>query len=81
MVGTWKEKEAEIEALLDAVCRRPTRANFRKLAPFQVNLRRYERDKLDRAVTEEAPGLFVWRGGYDPDIGLTADNADMLLLV
>lgn len=80
VVATWDEKRAEVEALLDAARRRPTRANFRKLVPFQVNLRRYERDKLDRAVAEEAPGLLVWRGGYDPDTGLTADNADALLL-
>jgi CRISPR-associated endonuclease/helicase Cas3 len=81
VMATWEEKEAQIGDLLDAARHRPTRANFRKLAPFQVNLRRYERDKADRAVTEEAPGLLVWRGGYDKDIGLTADNVDTLLLV
>jgi CRISPR-associated endonuclease/helicase Cas3 len=81
VAATWDQKRTEVEALLDAARRRPTRANFRRLVPFQINLRRHERDKLDRAVAEEAPGLLVWRGGYDADIGLTADNADALLLV
>ena len=60
VVANWEEKQNEIEVLLKAVRREPTRcANFRKLVPYQVNLRRYERNKLDRSVTEEAPGLFV----------------------
>jgi CRISPR-associated endonuclease/helicase Cas3 len=81
VVASWKEKAKEIEALMAAVRSKPTRGNFRKLAPYQVNLRRYERNKLDRSVTEEVPGLFVWRGGYDAEIGLTADNVDTLLCV
>jgi CRISPR-associated endonuclease/helicase Cas3 len=81
VVASWEAKRKEIDSLLKAVRREPKRANFRKLTPYRVNLRRYERNKLDRSVTEEAPGLFVWRGGYDPEIGLTADNGDTLLLV
>jgi CRISPR-associated endonuclease/helicase Cas3 len=81
VVASWDERTGEIEALLHAVRREPSRASFRKLTRFQVNLRRYERNKADRAVAEEAPGLLVWRGGYDPEIGLTADNVDTLLLV
>jgi CRISPR-associated endonuclease/helicase Cas3 len=81
VVATWKGKEQEVDGLLDAVRRRPTRANFRRLSPFQVNLRRYELAKAGGVVGEEAPGLFVWRGGYDDATGLKADNADVLLLV
>jgi CRISPR-associated endonuclease/helicase Cas3 len=81
VVATWTGKEAEVDALLDAVRRRPTRANFRRLTPFQVNLRRYELAKAGGAVAEEVPGLFVWRGGYDEALGLTADNMDVLLVV
>lgn len=81
VVANWKEKQKEIEALMATVRSKPMRGNFRKLTPYQVNLRRYELNKLDRSVTEEAPGLFVWRGGYDSEIGLTADNVDTLLLV
>jgi CRISPR-associated endonuclease/helicase Cas3 len=81
VVATWKAREAEVSALLGAVRRQPTRANFRKLAPFQVNLRRGELAKAGGAVGEEGQGLFVWRGGYDDALGLTADNADVLLIV
>jgi CRISPR-associated endonuclease/helicase Cas3 len=81
VVATWTGKAAEVDALLDAVRRQPTRANFRRLGPLQVNLRRYELAKAGGAVGEEAPGLFVWRGGYDDALGLTADNVDVLLVV
>jgi CRISPR-associated endonuclease/helicase Cas3 len=81
VVATWQEKQEEVEALLDAVRLRPTRANFRRLAPFQVNLRRYERDKAGGAVAEEGPGLLVWRGPYDDELGLTGEAADWLLVV
>ena len=81
VVATWEEKKDEVAALLAAVLRKPTRANFRKLARFQVNMRRHELMKAAGAVAEEAPGLFVWRGGYDPALGLTADNVDVLLMV
>jgi CRISPR-associated endonuclease/helicase Cas3 len=81
VVATWKEKEADIAALLEEVHVRPTRTNFRKLTPFQVNVRRYEMTKATGAIGEERPGLFVWRGGYDDHLGLTEDNANVLLLV
>jgi CRISPR-associated endonuclease/helicase Cas3 len=81
VVATWKEKKGEVDALLDAVRRQPTRANFRKLAPFQVNLRRHELAKARGVVAEAMPGLFVWHGGYDEALGLTADNEDVLLIV
>jgi CRISPR-associated endonuclease/helicase Cas3 len=81
VVATWAEKQAEVEDLLEALRRQPTRANFRKLTPFQVNLRRCEMAKGVGQVGEEIAGLFVWRGGYDAAVGLTADNADTLLIV
>jgi hypothetical protein len=78
LVATWKGREADVAALLEGVRRRPSRAYVRRLAPFQVNLRRDELRKAAGAVAEEAPGLFVWRGGYDDATGLTADHADAL---
>ncbi len=81
VVATWEEKRKEVAALLDAVHRRATRANFRKLAPYQVNMRRYELAKPGCPAGPEADKLFVWRGGYDDELGLVGDNADVLLLV
>jgi CRISPR-associated endonuclease/helicase Cas3 len=81
VVATWEERREEVENLLAGARHRRSRANFRKLAPFQVNLRRYELQKDQGSWSEEIPGVYVWRGGYDPDLGLTSDNADVLLLV
>jgi hypothetical protein len=82
VVPSWEQRKDEIEALITGI-RKPnrTRASFRRLTPFQVNLRRDELAQADQAVKEEAPGVLVWRGGYDPEIGLTASNVDTLLLV
>src|SRR5262249_4601933 len=83
LVTTWEEKREEVAALLEAGRRRPNRANFRKLNPFQVNLRRYKLAAFRGAQGAEQPRLelFVWRGGYDRETGLTAENADTLLIV
>lgn len=81
VVASWKEHDKEIEGLIEEVRYRPSRTAYRRLNPFQVNLHRYELVKASAMVAEEAPGLFVWRGGYDPDLGLIADNVDVLLIV
>jgi CRISPR-associated endonuclease/helicase Cas3 len=83
VVATWEGRERTVRTLLDAVRRSPSRTAFRKLAPYQVNLRRYELGKASGAVVEDSivPGLFVWHGVYDEALGLAADNADALLLV
>jgi CRISPR-associated endonuclease/helicase Cas3 len=83
VVASWEQKRAEIEGLLAAVKARPSRANFRKLNPYQVNLRRYELNKVGGSVEQldARLDLLVWRGPYDADLGLRAADADVLLLV
>jgi CRISPR-associated endonuclease/helicase Cas3 len=81
VVATWQEKIAEVESLLEKIRRQPSRATYRRLGPFQVNLRTYELGEAGSSVIEEVPGVLVWRGGYDPHLGLTAENVDVLLLV
>jgi CRISPR-associated endonuclease/helicase Cas3 len=81
VIATWRERESEVEQLLNAVRCRPVRANYRKLVPFQVQCRSYEVQKAGGSIAEEMPGRFVWRGGYDDALGLVADNADVLLLI
>lgn len=80
VVATWDGHREEVEALIAAAKRTPTRANFRKLIPFQVNLRRHEIAKANLKPEDEKTELYIWRGGYDPRFGLTADNADALLM-
>jgi CRISPR-associated endonuclease/helicase Cas3 len=81
VVASWEEKREEVEALLDAVRGRRSRANFRKLALFQVNLKSWACTPGIGAAIEELPGVFVWRGGYDCETGLDATGVNVLLLV
>jgi CRISPR-associated endonuclease/helicase Cas3 len=80
VVASWKVRADEIETLIAAVRAAPTSANFRKLIPFQVNLRRYELLKYQLVSEDPDIDLFVWRGGYDSDLGLTADNQAIFLV-
>ena len=71
VVPTWEQCQGEIEHLIDSF--QATRAGFRALAPFQVNLR-CDPANPPTGVCEEKPGLFVWRGGYDPDTGWSGED-------
>jgi CRISPR-associated endonuclease/helicase Cas3 len=81
VVASWKEREQDIAVRLQEARRRGSRSAYRRLSPFQVNLRRHELKSVAVPPVEEIPGVLVWRGGYDHDMGLTADNVDTLLLV
>jgi CRISPR-associated endonuclease/helicase Cas3 len=73
VVASWKAHLAEIEALIASVRSAPTSAAFRKLIPFQVNLRRHELLKYQLVPEDPNLDMFVWRGGYDPEVGLTSE--------
>ncbi len=73
VVPTWAQHSDEIERLIDSF--QPTRTGFRNLAPFQVNLR-CDPANPPSGVCEEKPGLFVWRGAYDPHSGWMGDDID-----
>jgi CRISPR-associated endonuclease/helicase Cas3 len=81
VIATWQERAEEIAELLADLRQRPTRSVYRRLSRFSVNVRRDELGALSVTIAEEVSGLFVWRGAYDPHLGLTANNADQLLLV
>jgi CRISPR-associated endonuclease/helicase Cas3 len=66
VVPTWKRHSDEIQRRIDSF--RSTRADFRALASFQVNLR-CDPSRPPSGVCEEKPGLFVWRGNYDEETG------------
>ncbi len=81
VVATWKEREAEIEGLLNQVRQVPNRANFRALAPFQVNVFRSLWENLYRNIEQwEEIEIRIWRGKYDPGIGLIAEGLDELIV-
>ncbi len=81
LVAEWAERKAEIEELLAEVKENPTRANYRRLAPFQINLRQHELAKLPVTAVEEVPGVPVWRGNYDAQLGFSPTIADDALII
>jgi CRISPR-associated endonuclease/helicase Cas3 len=81
LVTRWEGHESEIEELLNQVRRRPSRVSYRKLGHYQVNLRRNLLASVGTMISEEPPGVLVYRGAYDSALGLTGENADVLLLV
>jgi hypothetical protein len=81
VVASWQAHQSEIEDLIAAVRSAPTSSNFRKLIPFQVNLQRHELAKFASSIVQADPDLdlFVWRGGYDEEIGVTSENDRILI--
>jgi CRISPR-associated endonuclease/helicase Cas3 len=81
VVATWDQAgaRAKVDAILKELHQRPTRGLLRRLAPYQVNMRSREAT-MHPDVREEIPGVFVWRGPYDPDVGVTDEfkNNNML---
>ena len=81
VVACWADRADEIQSLIVAVQKHPTRANYRRLAPFQVNLRQHELANLPVTAVEEVPGVPVWRGIYDAQLGFSPTIADDALIV
>ena len=80
VVAGWAERKSEIDELLAAVKKNPSRANYRRLIPFQVNLRQHELSKLPVTPVVEVPGVPVWRGDYDAQLGFSPTIADDALI-
>ena len=82
VVATWDPALEKVQQLLQKA-KSPRPGNARKqLAAYQVNIRHYDMEKHGAWITEEAPGLFVYRGPYDNYLGMLADDAaDQLLLI
>lgn len=81
VVKTWQPFADKVQQLLAVLRHHPSKANFRRLAPYQINLRNYELLSAGGSVQLDPSGLRVWLGGYDPALGLTPDNCQALLLV
>lgn len=84
VVGTWDSRIGTTDALLEAVRKDPSRENFRKLAPYQVNVRQHELASPAGSVIArpfEHLDLRVWYGPYDEQLGMSTDDADTLMIV
>jgi hypothetical protein len=83
IVATWESQSEQVERLLKELRRDPCRANFRALAPYQVNLRYYELRAAGGSVVPVSDQLDhpVWYGRYDENLGLNTDATDALLMI
>ncbi|MBI3408673.1 MAG: CRISPR-associated endonuclease Cas3'' [Planctomycetes bacterium] len=83
VVQTWREGQSQIDVLLSELQESPNRTRFRKLVPYQVQLRRFELAKCGSLLEQVDPrfDLRVWRGEYDSTIGLVEGPGNELLIV
>ncbi len=82
VVASWEAGAERVGDLLrQAKSDRPGNAR-KQLAAYQVNIRHYDLEKHGAWITEELPGLFVYRGPYDDFLGMLGDDSsDQLLLI
>ncbi len=83
VVATWEPHRDHVEQLLKTVRHDPSRANFRKLAPYQINLRYYELRTVGDSVVplSDSIGMPIWYGRYDNQLGLNTEATDALLMI
>ena len=83
VVATWDPYRDQVERLLKTVCHDPSRANFRALARYQINLRYYELRTVGDSVVPLSVKIDmpIWYGRYDNDLGLNTDATDALLMI
>jgi CRISPR-associated endonuclease/helicase Cas3 len=83
IVATWEPHRDLVDKLVKAVRRDPSRANFRALVPYQLNLRAHELQKHHTSMAPISDRIEqpVWYGPYDNHLGLNPEAADSLLLV
>ncbi len=82
IVATWEPQRDKVEQLLKRVKRDPSRASFRALAPYQVNLRNYELRAVGDSIVPISDKIDtpVWYGRYDDNLGLNTEATDAMLM-
>jgi CRISPR-associated endonuclease/helicase Cas3 len=72
VVATWDRfgARAKVASILKRLQAQPRRSLFRKLTPYQVNMR-FRQANSHPDIEKEIPGVYVWRGHYDRDVGVT----------
>ena len=83
IAATWEPHRERIAEMVQRARSDPSRANFRALMPYQLNLRFHELQKHARslAMISDRIDQPVWYGPYDDHLGLNPEAADALLLV
>jgi hypothetical protein len=81
VVERWTARAAEIASLLDNLDElKASRAAFRALAPFQVNLLPSQVVKAHHHLRDGPAGLKVWSSGYDDDLGIIEELPDSFIV-
>lgn len=84
VVTEWEPHTNTIRGFIEDARQKRTRAAFRALARFQVNVRFWEMEQLKAKglVCQFDPDLDLWGwyGGYDPELGLMTDVPDRVLI-
>lgn len=74
VIATWEPAREQVADILSKLRDRKTRALYRTLGRFQVNLREHEIHRAGELLTLEPSGILVWWGQYDPVSGLVLDG-------
>jgi CRISPR-associated endonuclease/helicase Cas3 len=82
VVATWEAKREKIERLITKLRRDPCRQNFRDLGIYQVTLRTHEARKAGNLLTQVSEKIDypIWLGPYDPNLGLSLEANDGLMM-
>lgn len=70
LVMTWLMAREKVAELLEQAKRNGRQCDFRRLAPYQVNLRPWERARVAGNIASATPTLDLWTGIYDNDVGI-----------
>lgn len=84
VIGSWDRHRDRVERMIHRIQKNASRSNFRKLAPFQINLRRNELGgELGKCIDRpfQDLDLFVWYGPYDERLGISSESTEQLMIV
>jgi CRISPR-associated endonuclease/helicase Cas3 len=82
IVANWEAKREVIERLITKLRRDPSRQNFRNLATYQVSLRTHQARQAGNQLTQVSEKIDqpIWLGPYDPNLGLSLEVNDGLMM-
>ncbi|MEZ6094151.1 MAG: CRISPR-associated helicase Cas3' [Pirellulaceae bacterium] len=84
VIGSWEKHRDRVDHMIRRIEKNPSRINFSRLAPFQVNLRRNEiAGELGKCIDQpfQHLELFVWYGPYDERLGMSSESTEQLMIV
>jgi CRISPR-associated endonuclease/helicase Cas3 len=80
VVEKWTSHREEIASLLKQLETKPSRAVFRALARFQVNLLPSQIANAEHHLREGPREVKVWSSGYDDEVGIVEELPDNFII-